>query len=156
MNGYSINTHYYYLFIQTDWNAKEDDEICAELRKLGHDLKEQVKINEFHKKRLLQVVDCQLQFEQYRHVLDTLDSQVEQCYMKRFVSWPLLYLKREILYCYSILAYTKIKKTKSKCRQQSNIIRKRSLCNGKAKNLDQCFKRYIQRQKFDYAIQIYL
>lgn len=32
------------------------------------------------------MVDCQLQFEQYRQVLDTLDSQVEQGYLKRFVS----------------------------------------------------------------------
>ncbi|KAI8091854.1 histone acetyltransferases subunit 3-domain-containing protein [Thamnidium elegans] len=67
-----------------DWNAKEDDEICAELRTLGREFKEQVKINDFRKKKLLQVVDTQLQFEQYRQVLDTLDSQVEQGYMKRF------------------------------------------------------------------------
>ncbi|KAI7903698.1 histone acetyltransferases subunit 3-domain-containing protein [Cokeromyces recurvatus] len=67
-----------------DWNAKEDDEICAELRALGHEYKEQVKINEYRKKRLLEVVDCQLQYEQYRQVLDTLDSQVEQGYLKRF------------------------------------------------------------------------
>ncbi|KAI9486127.1 MAG: histone acetyltransferases subunit 3-domain-containing protein [Benjaminiella poitrasii] len=67
-----------------DWNAKEDDEICAELRALGREFKEQAKINEKRKKRLLEVVDCQLQFEQYRQVLDTLDSQVEQGYLKRF------------------------------------------------------------------------
>ncbi|KAI9361317.1 histone acetyltransferases subunit 3-domain-containing protein [Pilaira anomala] len=67
-----------------DWNAKEDDEICAELRTLGREFKEQVKENDFRKKKLLQVVDTQLQFEQYRQVLDTLDSQVEQGYMKRF------------------------------------------------------------------------
>ncbi|KAG2212270.1 hypothetical protein INT47_001629 [Mucor saturninus] len=67
-----------------DWNAKEDDEICAELRTMGRELKEQVKINDYRKKKLLEVVDTQLQFEQYRQVLDTLDSQVEQGYMKRF------------------------------------------------------------------------
>ncbi|CAO3647775.1 unnamed protein product [Cunninghamella blakesleeana] len=67
-----------------DWNAKEDDEICAELRKLSRELKEQVAINEFRKKRLLDVCDKQIQYEQYRHVLDNLDSQVEQCYIKRF------------------------------------------------------------------------
>jgi hypothetical protein len=53
---------------------------------LGRDLKEQVQINDTRKKKLLEVVDCQLQFEQYRQVLDNLDSQVEQGYMKRFVS----------------------------------------------------------------------
>ncbi|KAG1453256.1 hypothetical protein G6F56_007618 [Rhizopus delemar] len=67
-----------------DWNAREDDEICAELRALGRGYKEQVEINDFRKKKLLEVVDCQLQFEQYRQVLDTLDSQVEQGYIKRF------------------------------------------------------------------------
>ncbi|CAO3634320.1 unnamed protein product [Mucor fragilis] len=67
-----------------DWNAKEDDEICAELRTLGRELKDQIKTNEYHKKRLLEVVDCQLQFEQYRQVLDTLDTQVETGYLKRF------------------------------------------------------------------------
>ncbi|KAG1058896.1 hypothetical protein G6F42_028495 [Rhizopus arrhizus] len=69
-----------------DWNAKEDDEICAELRTLGRELKEQINTNEYHKRRLLEVVDCQLQFEQYRQVLDTLDTQVETGYLKRFVS----------------------------------------------------------------------
>ncbi|KAI9020660.1 histone acetyltransferases subunit 3-domain-containing protein [Phycomyces nitens] len=68
----------------TDWYAREDDQLCAELRQLGRELKEQAKINEFRKKRLLQVVDQQLQYEQYRQVLDTLDNQVDQCYMKRF------------------------------------------------------------------------
>ncbi|KAI8149614.1 histone acetyltransferases subunit 3-domain-containing protein [Fennellomyces sp. T-0311] len=66
------------------WNAREDDDICAELRRLGRELKDQVKVNEFRKKRLLEVVDRQLQYEQYRNVLDTYDAQVEQCYMKRF------------------------------------------------------------------------
>ncbi|ORX58751.1 hypothetical protein DM01DRAFT_1333370 [Hesseltinella vesiculosa] len=69
---------------EVEWNAKEDDEICAELRRLGRELKEQVSINEFRKKRLLEVTDKQLQYEQYRHVLDNLDTQVEQCYIKRF------------------------------------------------------------------------
>ncbi|KAI8084359.1 histone acetyltransferases subunit 3-domain-containing protein [Gilbertella persicaria] len=67
-----------------DWNAREDDEICAELRALGRELKEQVDTNEYRKKKLLDVVECQLQYEQYRQVLDTLDSQVEQGYIKRF------------------------------------------------------------------------
>ncbi|KAL0073302.1 histone acetyltransferases subunit 3-domain-containing protein [Phycomyces blakesleeanus] len=74
------------LFSEDDvnWYTMEDDQICAELRQLGRELKEQSRINEFRKKRLLQVVDQQLQYEQYRQVLDTLDTQVEQCYMKRF------------------------------------------------------------------------
>ncbi|KAI9497599.1 histone acetyltransferases subunit 3-domain-containing protein [Zychaea mexicana] len=74
------------LFSDADiaWNAREDDDICAELRRLGRELKDQVSVNDFRKKRLLEVVDRQLQYEQYRNVLDTYDAQVEQCYMKRF------------------------------------------------------------------------
>jgi hypothetical protein len=83
--------------IQIDWNAKEDDEICAELRTLGRELKDQMKSNEYHKKRLLEVVDHQLQFEQYRQVLDTLDSQVEQGYLKRFVSFIKPILNRKLI-----------------------------------------------------------
>ncbi|KAF1797594.1 histone acetyltransferases subunit 3-domain-containing protein [Mucor lusitanicus] len=67
-----------------DWSAREDDEICAELRLAARELKEQYTTNEYRKKRLLNVVDNQLQYEQYRHVLDNLDIQVEQCYLKRF------------------------------------------------------------------------
>ncbi|KAI9342154.1 histone acetyltransferases subunit 3-domain-containing protein [Pilaira anomala] len=67
-----------------DWNTREDDEICAELRSASRELKEQYTTNECRKKKLLNVVDNQLQYEQYRHVLDNLDVQVEQCYLKRF------------------------------------------------------------------------
>ncbi|KAI7889177.1 histone acetyltransferases subunit 3-domain-containing protein [Mucor mucedo] len=67
-----------------DWNTREDDEICAELRLASRELKDQYTTNEYRKKKLLDVVDSQLQYEQYRHVLDNLDLQVEQCYLKRF------------------------------------------------------------------------
>lgn len=73
---------------------------------MGRELKEQVKINDYRKKKLLEVVDTQLQFEQYRQVLDTLDSQVEQGYMKRFVS-IVYYIKNEVTYHLHI-AFTKI------------------------------------------------
>ncbi|CAO3658335.1 unnamed protein product [Rhizopus stolonifer] len=74
------------LFTEDDleWDAKEDDEICAELRAISKELKEQHSVNEGRKRKLLNVVDNQLQYEQYKHVLDTLDVQVEQCYLKRF------------------------------------------------------------------------
>lgn len=74
-----------------DFDAKEDDEISAELRTLQRELKYQVKQNDYRKKTLLEVVDTHLAFEQYRQVLDNLDSQVEQGYMKRFVSCCLLF-----------------------------------------------------------------
>ncbi|KAI7879792.1 hypothetical protein K492DRAFT_130956 [Lichtheimia hyalospora FSU 10163] len=67
-----------------NWNAREDDDISAEIRRLGRELKEQINTNDYRKNRLLQVVDTQLQYDQYRQVLDVLESQVEQSYMKRF------------------------------------------------------------------------
>ncbi|KAI9319633.1 histone acetyltransferases subunit 3-domain-containing protein [Dichotomocladium elegans] len=66
------------------WNAFEDDEISAEIRRLGRELKEQIKVNDYRKSSLLKVVDTQLQYDQYRQVLDALEMQVEQSYMKRF------------------------------------------------------------------------
>ncbi|KAI8146709.1 histone acetyltransferases subunit 3-domain-containing protein [Fennellomyces sp. T-0311] len=69
---------------EMDWHAREDDEISAHLRRLGRELEEQIKVNEFRKGRLLQVVDTQLQYDQYRQLLDVLDVQVEQSYLKRF------------------------------------------------------------------------
>src|SRR5699024_2759801 len=95
--------HFTNYIIQIDWNAKEDNEICEELRTLCRELKDQIKSNEYHKKRLLEVVDCQLQFEQYRQVLDTLDGQVEQGYLKRFVSFIKPYLNRKLIRFYSVL-----------------------------------------------------
>ncbi|KAI9250026.1 histone acetyltransferases subunit 3-domain-containing protein [Sporodiniella umbellata] len=63
-------------------NTRENDEICAELRALGKEYQEQTVVNEIRKKKLLEVVDQQLQFEQYRRVLQALDRQVEQGYLK--------------------------------------------------------------------------
>ncbi|KAI9477081.1 histone acetyltransferases subunit 3-domain-containing protein [Zychaea mexicana] len=83
-NGSSNGNHVDDEDDEMDWNAREDDEISAQLRKLGKELQEQIKVNEFRKARLLQVVDTQLQYDQYRQVLDVLDMQVEQSYMKRF------------------------------------------------------------------------
>ncbi|KAI8380673.1 histone acetyltransferases subunit 3-domain-containing protein [Blakeslea trispora] len=80
--------HYIGLLTEEDieWDFKEDDEICAELRMVARELKEQHSMNEYRKKKLLNIVGHQLQYEQYQHVLDSLDLQVEQCYIKRIKS----------------------------------------------------------------------
>lgn len=61
-------------------------------------MKEQVEVNENRKRKLLKVVDQQLQYEQYQQVLDTFDQQVEQSYVKRFVSTQI-----PSIYLYSVL-----------------------------------------------------
>jgi hypothetical protein len=71
-------------------------------------LKEQHQINEQRKKQLLDVVDQQLQYDQYRQVLDNLDVQVEQSYLKRFVSHFTMD-KDVFIYCdYRILEGSKV------------------------------------------------
>ncbi|KAM3589371.1 Transcriptional regulator [Umbelopsis sp. WA50703] len=69
---------------EIDWDTREDDEVCAEMRKLQKHLKEQVKFNASRKKKLLKLVESQLQYEQYKQILDGLDTQVEQSYLKRY------------------------------------------------------------------------
>jgi hypothetical protein len=70
---------------QIDWDSREDDEVCAEMRKLQKELKDQVTINVNRKTKLLKVVEGQLQYEQYKHILDGLDGQVEHSFLKRYV-----------------------------------------------------------------------
>ncbi|KAM3582544.1 Transcriptional regulator [Umbelopsis sp. WA50703] len=65
-----------------DLSNREDDEVCAELRRLSRELKDQLKLNNERKAVLASVVEKQLQFEQYQQVLDMLDSQVDQIYVK--------------------------------------------------------------------------
>lgn len=75
---------------QLDLSNREDDEVCSELRRLSRELKDQLKLNNERKARLAAVVEKQMQFEQYQQVLDMLDSQVDQIYVKHNVrSFPL-------------------------------------------------------------------
>jgi hypothetical protein len=65
--------------------------VCAELRKSSRELKDQLKLNNERKARLETVVEKQLQFEQYQQVLDMLDSQVDQIYVKHHVRVAFFY-----------------------------------------------------------------
>ncbi|OZJ01705.1 hypothetical protein BZG36_05267 [Bifiguratus adelaidae] len=67
-----------------DWKSREDDEVCAEIRRLQKKLKQQVEENDVRKLKLLKVVDLHLSYQEYHKILDQLDSQIEQSYMKRF------------------------------------------------------------------------
>ncbi|RUP18760.1 histone acetyltransferases subunit 3-domain-containing protein, partial [Jimgerdemannia flammicorona] len=67
-----------------DWNAREDDEVCAELRQLQKRLKDDHRVNQFRRRRLLDIVHAHMGYQEYNQILDHLDAQVEQSYMKRF------------------------------------------------------------------------
>lgn len=67
-----------------DWiKYKEDDEICAEIRLLQKELKEATSRNKQRKKKLVPIVEEQIAYQEYCTILEDLDKQVDQAYMKR-------------------------------------------------------------------------
>ncbi|KAK3828845.1 MAG: histone acetyltransferases subunit 3-domain-containing protein [Benniella sp.] len=69
---------------EIDWDAREDDEISITLRSLQKELREVMKVNKARKQRLLGLVNNHLAYQEYNTILDDLDKQVEQGYLKRF------------------------------------------------------------------------
>lgn len=67
-----------------DWIMnKEDDEICAELRELQEELKGAVVRNRKRKKFFVPILEEQLAYQEYCTILEDLDKQVDQAYIKR-------------------------------------------------------------------------
>ncbi|KAH3671213.1 hypothetical protein WICMUC_004730 [Wickerhamomyces mucosus] len=66
-----------------NWLNIQDDEISKELRNLQQQLKTVVKKNNKRKKALLPVIEKQLAWQEYLSILDDLDKQVDQVYLKR-------------------------------------------------------------------------
>ncbi|KAJ1896994.1 Transcriptional regulator [Kickxella alabastrina] len=66
-----------------DWDARQDDEVSAKLRSLQRQLRDQVAVNTRRKERLLPVAREHIGFQEYTQVIDELDKQVEQSYLKR-------------------------------------------------------------------------
>lgn len=63
--------------------TKEDDEVCGEMRQLQAELRESVARNRMRKKALIPILEEQLAYQEYCTILDDLDKQVDQAYMKR-------------------------------------------------------------------------
>jgi transcriptional adapter 3 len=67
-----------------DWvNGREDDEICYELRMLQKKLRTVTKVNQACKRRLTPLVQEQMAYQEYTQILDDLDRQVDQAYVKK-------------------------------------------------------------------------
>ncbi|CAI4058399.1 histone acetyltransferase NGG1 SKDI_04G3970 [Saccharomyces kudriavzevii IFO 1802] len=67
-----------------DWIAgREDDEISAELRELQNSLKQVTKKNQKRKALLIPLVERQLAWQEYSSILEDLDKQIDQAYVKR-------------------------------------------------------------------------
>ncbi|CDR43447.1 CYFA0S12e00650g1_1 [Cyberlindnera fabianii] len=69
---------------EIDWTNPQDDEVSTELRTLQNDLKHASKRNNKRKKILLPIVEKQLAWQEYTSILDDLEKQVDQAYLKRF------------------------------------------------------------------------
>jgi transcriptional adapter 3 len=68
------------------WDEREDDEISIKLRELQAKLREQSKRNNYRKQVLIEKVKAQIGWQQYQSYLETLDTQIEEAYLARFVS----------------------------------------------------------------------
>jgi transcriptional adapter 3 len=69
--------------LEPDWLNPEDDEISTELRRLQSELKRVSKRNNKRKKILLPVVERRLAWQEYLSILDDLEKQIDQVYVKR-------------------------------------------------------------------------
>ncbi|KAK9235539.1 histone acetyltransferases subunit 3-domain-containing protein [Lipomyces kononenkoae] len=68
---------------EVDWSAREDDEVCAELRRLQKRLKVISVINAARKKKVEKIVHEHMAYQEYTQILEDLDKQVDQAYLKR-------------------------------------------------------------------------
>ena len=69
---------------EPDWvTGREDDEVSAELRELQSSLKQATARNQKRKEILIPLVERQLAWSEYSSILEDLDKQVDQAYIKR-------------------------------------------------------------------------
>ncbi|ORY82480.1 histone acetyltransferases subunit 3-domain-containing protein [Protomyces lactucae-debilis] len=66
-----------------DWNQTSDDEISANLRMLQAELKTQSTLNAARKRKLMELTTDEMAKDEYTTILDDLDKQVEQAFLKR-------------------------------------------------------------------------
>ena len=68
---------------EPDYDAHYDDEIAERLRYLQAELKRVSILNGARKQRVLDLAQEQMAYQEYATILDDLDGQVQQAYMKR-------------------------------------------------------------------------
>lgn len=67
-----------------DWlTGREDDEVSAELRELQNSLKQVTVKNQKRKTALVPLLERKLAWQEYSSILDDLDKQIDQAYVKR-------------------------------------------------------------------------
>ena len=68
---------------EADYDAHFDDEVAQRMRFLMSELKKQMIVNGARKARLLQLAQERMAYQEYSTILDDLDTQVTQAYLKR-------------------------------------------------------------------------
>ncbi|WEJ95149.1 Transcriptional regulator [Yamadazyma tenuis] len=89
INGRSIKTESRRgsIIDNDEWiKNKEDDEVSAEIRMLQKELKEAAARNRQNKKKLIPLVEEQVAYQEFCTILEDLDKQADQAYMKRLKS----------------------------------------------------------------------
>ena len=66
-----------------DYDAHTDDEVAARLRHLQDELKKVAVKNGARKARILELTKVRMAQQEYNHIADDLDSQINQAYLKR-------------------------------------------------------------------------
>ncbi|KAL9126330.1 MAG: hypothetical protein Q9217_004595 [Psora testacea] len=68
---------------EPDYDAHLDDEVAERLRWLQEKLRRVSMLNGARKRRILELAEEQLAYQEYSTILEDLDSQVQQAYLKR-------------------------------------------------------------------------
>ena len=68
---------------EVDYDAQQDDEVCARLRHLQERLRKQILVNGARKARLTELVKERMAFQEYTTIHEDLDLQVQSAYLKR-------------------------------------------------------------------------
>ncbi|CCJ29610.1 unnamed protein product [Pneumocystis jirovecii] len=71
---------------EIDWNNREDDEISSNLRSLQSQLRRQCAINSARKNKLIKLIKEHLAYQEYSVILNDLNKQLEQAFLRRFKS----------------------------------------------------------------------
>ncbi|WBW71075.1 SAGA complex subunit Ngg1/Ada3 [Schizosaccharomyces osmophilus] len=66
-----------------DWTKRQDDQISETLRSLQFRLKKVEEENQQRKQKIIEILPEEMAFQEFSAVLDDLDKQIENAYMKR-------------------------------------------------------------------------
>lgn len=69
--------------LTTSRDYQEDDEICVEMRSVQRQLREQIVLNQYRKKRLAEFIRSKLSSQEFYSLIGDLDKQIDGIFQKR-------------------------------------------------------------------------